>query len=266
MTQKEVLGSIILAAGKGTRMNSPLPKVLHPVAGRPMLSWVIDAVQGAGVQKICLILGGELELFRDILNSQAGRITVAEQQERRGTGDAVASAAGSIQGVVKPPYFKGRHVSGEPFSCDWVLICTGDAPNLRANTLQKFTEFANSQSADLAVIGMIHPNPYGYGRLVQDSSGDLVKIVEEKDADDELRKINVCNSGVILARTKILFELLAQVKPVNRQNEYYLTDIFGLARKDGLKTAVFKTPSWQEFEGINDPIQLKRVEELILAR
>jgi bifunctional UDP-N-acetylglucosamine pyrophosphorylase/glucosamine-1-phosphate N-acetyltransferase len=266
MTQKEVLGSIILAAGKGTRMNSPLPKVLHPVAGRPMLSWVIDAVQGAGVEQICLILGGELELFKDIILSQQGRVAVAEQKERRGTGDAVASAAESIEGVVKPPYFSGRHVSGSPFKCERVLICTGDIPNLRAKTLQEFTEFAHQHSADLAVIGMIHPNPFGYGRLVQDSADNLVKIVEEKDADEELRKINVCNSGVILTRTKILFELLAEIKPNNKQSEYYLTDIFGLARQRGLRTAVFKTPKWQEFEGINDPAQLKRVEELILAR
>jgi bifunctional UDP-N-acetylglucosamine pyrophosphorylase/glucosamine-1-phosphate N-acetyltransferase len=266
MAHKNSLAAVVLAAGKGTRMNSSLPKVLHQVAGKSMLDWVLDAVESVGATSICLVLGGDLTAFDPLLARRPGRLTVAVQKDRRGTADAVASTAESFADVPKPPYFNGEHRLGDRIVADWVLICTGDAPNINPATLARFIGEAHAAGAELAVVGMIHPKPTGYGRLIVDEQGFLQRIVEEKDADERTKRIDLCNSGVILAKTQTLFELLCHVGTTNAQKEYYLTDVFGLAHQRQIRTYVFRTANWQEFEGVNDMQQLKHVEQLILER
>jgi len=147
-----------------------------------------------------------------------------------------------------------------------VLICAGDVPNMNGNTLKEFVEDARRRAADLSVLGMRHVTPFGYGRIVADQNGNFVKIVEEKDASEDEKKITLCNSGVIYGRTKALFECLGKLTTNNKQGEYYLTDIFQIGRQSGKKVTAFETSDWQQFEGVNDPDQLARVERLILSR
>jgi len=256
--EERVVG-IVLAAGKGTRMKSALPKVLHPVAGRPMLTRVLDALTGAGIGQVCVMLGRELEPFADFI-AENPSLTVAVQSEARGTGDAVASAAFALVGVQKPSYALGRLHAGPPIQGGRVLICAGDTPALDPQVLREFLAACAERSADIAVLGAEFPDPTGLGRIVRGQDGTLERIVEERDATPVERTLRLCNTGVIAARTDVLFQLLAALKPENSQNEYYLTDCFGLARARGSAPYVHVTNSWQGFAGINDRPQLAALE------
>jgi bifunctional UDP-N-acetylglucosamine pyrophosphorylase/glucosamine-1-phosphate N-acetyltransferase len=146
-----------------------------------------------------------------------------------------------------------------------VLLMAGDVPAVNPLSLKDFVDSSLSAKAPLSVLGMEVPEPRGYGRLV--SNGDeLVKIVEEKDADDETRRITVVSSGVIFAETKLLFELLAELRPNNAQKEFYLTDTIGLCHARGQRPRFYVAKDWQYFSGINDRQQLASVEALIIRR
>lgn len=263
MSASEHISAIVLAAGKGTRMKSNLPKVLHSIAGRPMVSWALKAVRDAGMKDISLVLGPDTSRFADFLKSQP-QLRVAIQHQQLGTGDAVASAASVFTDAAIPAYTKGELRSGEKIQSEWVMVVTGDTPAVRALTLKNFAEQVIKSGKSLGVLGMNAPDPRGYGRLLRDSKGGLLRIVEERDADSETKKITLCNSGIIMARTKKLFELLTQISPNNSQNEYYLTDVFGLASRNGETAFVFDQGEAQEFAGVNDRIQLETMERWIL--
>ncbi len=265
MANSREVCAIVLAAGKGTRMKSPLPKVLHEIAGRPMLTWVIQALRAAGVHTSVAVVGGDLQPFQSVL-AEYPDLVICEQKQRRGTADAVAAAWVAFAGVTRPVYADGAILRGEPVSADYVIVCNGDAPNLNPSTIRAFCDSMVARNVDLAVIGMRHPRPFGYGRIVQDDEGNLTKIVEEKDADEATRRIDLCNSGVVLGRTGVLFDLLGQVTTNNSQNEYYLTDCFALAQKHGKSVQVYETADWQGFEGINDPQQLAALSQIMQGR
>lgn len=258
------IAAIILAAGKGMRMKSSVPKVLHEVCGLPMVGWVLRSLEQSGISDSCLILNDELEPFAPLLAAFKGT-SVAIQQNRLGTGDAAASAAWSFKDVVVPGYAAGRHHQGPVINSEYVLICAGDIPAVDAGEYQKFLKFCYEENVDLAVLGMNVPDPTGYGRLVLDGN-ILTKIVEEKDASAEIKKIRVCNTGILFFKTKVLFELLSRLTTENAQKEYYLTDCIGLARARGLICKASVSENYPLFQGVNDRIQLASIEGLINRR
>jgi bifunctional UDP-N-acetylglucosamine pyrophosphorylase/glucosamine-1-phosphate N-acetyltransferase len=258
------ISSIVLAAGKGTRMKSVRPKVLHTLAGRPMLGWVVDALAKAGVDHGTVVLSDELDSFEPFLAAHP-KLNVAIQEARQGTGDAVAAAAFAHADVERPPFARGRLHRGSKLSSKAVVICAGDTPALDPTTLARFIEECSASNAAVGVLGMRVPDPKGYGRCVT-QDGQLLAIVEERDATPEQRRIDVCNSGVIWARTAELFRVLGTLTPSNAQAEYYLTDCVAMARKAGLATTVVITDDWESFAGVNDRRQLAEVETVLVRR
>lgn len=256
--------AIVLAAGKGTRMYSAVPKVLHPVAGRPMVRWVLDALRGAGVGQTCLVLSEERQGFEDFLGAEKD-LTVAVQKNRLGTGDAVAAAAWSFAGVTPAPYAAGQALSGPKIQSDFVLVATADTPAITQGEIRTFLEALQKSGHGLGVLGMRVPDPKGYGRMVS-RGPELLAIVEEKDADAETKKIDVCNTGYIACETALLFGLLHELKPDNSQKEYYLTDVVKHARARGLKPFMHVAAEYRDFAGINDRAQLADVEHWLIKR
>jgi len=256
--------AIILAAGKGTRMKSKTPKVLLNVCGVPVLEWVLRGLKKSGVTDSCLIISDETLPFKDILAANPG-LSVAIQKNRLGTGDAVASAAWSFANVKIPSYAAGSHQHGNVLSSEYVLICAGDVPAPEPDEYQSFLQFCFEKNADVAVLGMEVPDPKGYGRLVT-AGESLLRIVEEKDADEEIKKITACNTGILFFKTTVLFELLGQLTTNNAQKEYYLTDCIEKARASGLVCWTLVSKNYKVFQGVNDRDQLSAVENLINQR
>lgn len=263
MNASDSMSAIVLAAGKGTRMKSTTPKVLHPLAGRPMVSWALKAVKDAGFQHVSLVLGPDTSRYESFLKNHP-QVNVAIQHHQKGTGDAVASAAAAFEGVTVPSYTHGELRFGVKLRSEWVMVVTGDTPAIQWATLKNFADQLIKSGKSLGVLGMNASDPRGYGRLVRDAKGGLVRIVEERDADPETKKITLCNSGIIMGRTNRIFELLANIAPNNSQNEYYLTDIFGLAARAGEPAFVFDQGEAQEFAGVNDRAQLEAMERWLL--
>ncbi|MDT0574813.1 bifunctional UDP-N-acetylglucosamine diphosphorylase/glucosamine-1-phosphate N-acetyltransferase GlmU [Croceicoccus sp. F390] len=238
MTQ---LATIILAAGRGTRMHSALHKVLHPIAGRPMILHLMDRAAVLSPQRTVLIVGDGAQQVRDVLGKE---VEYAVQDRQLGTGHAVSQARDML-----------RDFSGD------VLVLYGDVPFVRADTLTRLRKrlHAPDQPA-VAVLGFRPADTRGYGRIIADGAGHIEQMVEHKDADDAQRACTLCNSGVLAARATDLFALLDRIGNDNAQGEYYLTDIVNLATSDGRACAVVETADAAEVAGINDRAELARAE------
>jgi len=240
MTKK--LGCIILAAGKGTRMKSALPKPLHEVAGRAMVQHVIAAAEALNPDKVVVVIGPDMEQMAEAVRPHA----TALQQTVNGTGGAALAAAAHFKG------FEGD-----------ILIMYGDTPLVSTATLQKMTDIRRQFPAiGLTFAGMRVTTANTYGRMVMDGDGTLQKIVEFKDASAEEKNITLCNGGIVCADGTKLFQWLAQVGNNNSQNEYYLTDLPAIARKDNRQTHVVEVPA-EEMEGINSRVDLANIEKLL---
>ena len=235
--------AIILAAGKGTRMKSRLPKVLHPLASRPMVLHVLDAARRARFARAVVVVGPGMEA---VARAVAPAETVV-QAEQLGTGHAVLQARDALKG------FAGEAV-----------VLFGDTPLLTAATIKR-TLAALRRGASVAVLGFEPKDPAAYGRLVLAKDGALERIVEFKDASPAERAIRLCNSGVLAANARLLFELLSKVKNDNAKGEYYLTDVVGLARARGLRCAVARADE-AELMGVNARVELAEAEAAIQAR
>ena len=236
---------IILAAGKGTRMNSELPKVLHPIAGDPMLVHAMAA--GATLEPVhtVIVAGHGAEEVTAAAQDYDETATVVVQSEQLGTAHAVAQARDALSG------FDGT-----------AIVLYGDTPFVSSETLEEMMSAA--EGADVVVLGFEAADPERYGRLVMDGTS-LERIVEFKDASEEERAITLCNSGVIACNATLLFDLIDAVDNENASGEYYLTDIVGLARSRGLKaTAV--TCDEAETLGVNSRAQLAEAEAAFQAR
>ena len=233
------LSIIILAAGKGTRMKSDLPKVMHKVAGREMLNMVIDEAQKLQPQNISIVVSEDFAVFEDYVIDQhpAAKISFALQKVRKGTADAVKTG---LKNFKKPV---------ENF-----LILYGDTPLIHEKTLRAMLEKINDGNA-LCVLGFDAKEDNAYGRLVVDVNGNLEKIIEFKDANAKERKISLCNSGVVAVQGTWLDKLLSQVKSNNAAGEFYLTDIVGIACHQGLKCGFIKTDE-HEVLGVNSRFEL----------
>jgi bifunctional UDP-N-acetylglucosamine pyrophosphorylase/glucosamine-1-phosphate N-acetyltransferase len=236
---------VILAAGKGTRMNSDLPKVLHPLAGAPLLVHAMRAGESLAPSHTVIVAGHEIEAVRRAALSYDPAVTVVEQSEQSGTAHAAAQAQQALAG------FEGT-----------VIILFGDTPFVRPETLERMIDAKKHH--DVVVLGFEAEDPARYGRLVM--QGDtLERIVEFKDADDDQRAIRLCNSGVLACGAPLLFDLIGSVGNDNAASEYYLTDVVGLARDRGLSATVV-TCDESETLGINTRAELASAEAAFQTR
>jgi bifunctional UDP-N-acetylglucosamine pyrophosphorylase/glucosamine-1-phosphate N-acetyltransferase len=236
---------VILAAGQGTRMNSDLPKVLHQIAGAPMLVHAIRAGEPLEPSRIVVVTGhGGEAVGKAALDYQPGT-EIAFQDQQLGTAHAVAQARDALKG------FEGD-----------VIVLYGDTPFIRPETLEQMQ--AARAAHDVVVLGFEAADPGRYGRLVMDGQ-NLVRIVEFKDATEEERRITLCNSGVVAANADVLFDLIDGVSNENASGEYYLTDIVGLARSRGMSAGTV-TCAEAETMGVNSRAELTVAEGLFQAR
>ncbi|MBY0583403.1 MAG: bifunctional UDP-N-acetylglucosamine diphosphorylase/glucosamine-1-phosphate N-acetyltransferase GlmU [Sphingomonas sp.] len=241
MTQHSPIAAIILAAGKGSRMKSDLHKVLHPIAARPMLLHLIDAVQTLSPDRIVVVTGAG----RDQVEKAVAPLGIgtALQAEQLGTGHAVLQARDSLAG------FDGD-----------VLILYGDVPLISATTMQRMIDRLHAPDAPATVVLGFRPaDPAAYGRIIADADGRIGKMVEYKDASPDERAVTLCNSGLMAARAADLFALLARVGNDNAAGEYYLPDVVMLAASDGRPSAVIETDA-DEVAGVNSRAELAGVE------
>ncbi len=236
--------AIILAAGKGTRMKSNRCKVLHEVAGRPMIAYVLDSARAAGINEVCLVVGHQADSVKERVGSQDIRFALQEPQ--LGTGHAVDAARDFFTD------FDGN-----------VLILCGDIPLVKSSTLRSMMDFHESGNGQLTVMTAVVENPHGYGRIRKSESGFIKRVVEERDADDELRRINEINAGVYIVDSRLLFDLLGRLKPNNAQGEYYLTDIIHEADSDGVTVHAFRVNDFSEASGVNSRADLAYVAKRI---
>ena len=231
------LDIVILAAGQGTRMRSALPKVLHPVAGKPMLGHVIETARALSPRKIHVVIGHGAELVRERL--AADDIDFVLQAEQLGTGHAVAQALPALQ-------------------AEKVLILYGDVPLTKVETLTRLLEQASDSQLGLLTVNLADPT--GYGRIVRDANGVVQAIVEHKDASDAQRAIREGNTGILAVPGKRLGDWLGRLSNSNAQGEYYLTDVIAMAVADGLVVATETAQDEMEVLGANDRIQLSQLE------
>lgn len=229
---------VILAAGQGSRMKSSLPKVLHPIGGKPLAQHVIDTALRLQADRIHLVIGHGADQVRSTLKGDHLQWAVQEQQ--LGTGHAVAQALPNIP------------------DGGTVLILYGDVPLTRDTTLQEL--LAVAEAGNLGVITVTLDNPTGYGRIVRDGEGRVVAIVEHKDASAEQLAIQEVNTGIMAAPAQLLKRWLPQLSNQNAQGEYYLTDIIAMAVQDGVAVQAVQPQSEQEVMGVNNRSQLAELE------
>ncbi|MDD2853637.1 MAG: bifunctional UDP-N-acetylglucosamine diphosphorylase/glucosamine-1-phosphate N-acetyltransferase GlmU [Desulfuromonadaceae bacterium] len=242
------LASVVLAAGKGTRMKSHLIKVLHPVAGIPMITWPVTAAREAGSETIVLVIGHQANAVQGVFRG-APDIRCAMQEEQLGTGHAVSCALDALAG------FNGT-----------VLILCGDTPLLRAETLKSMLAFHHDNQAAVTVLTAFMDNPYGYGRVIRDASGRVSRIVEQKDANQEEREIREINSGIYCMDSGFLFGNIRGISNNNAQGEYYLTDLLAIAVAQGLTCLALPTGDADEIMGVNDRAQLAEAARILRNR
>ncbi len=233
--------AVVLAAGKGTRMNSEAPKVLHEIAGRAMIEHVLAALEELSPAQVVMVVGEG----REALESRLGaRVAFAVQAEQHGTGHAVRQAEGLLEG----------------FSGD-VLVLFGDVPFVRAATMRAMLERLHGEDAPAAVVLGFEPDdPLQYGRVIADEAGRILRMVEWKDARPEERACRLCNSGVLAARADNLFALLARVGNDNAQGEYYLPEIVNIALADGRPCVAIRAEDPSEVAGVNSRAELAAAE------
>ncbi|SJZ82491.1 UDP-N-acetylglucosamine pyrophosphorylase [Cetobacterium ceti] len=238
------LKTLILAAGKGTRMKSDLPKVLHKVNGIPMIKKILDICKGIGSEENILILGHKRELILEEL----GEVEYVLQEEQLGTAHAI------MQGEKKLKDFQGD-----------VMILCGDTPLLTEETLRKLYIHHKSTNAVATILTSEYDNPFGYGRIVK-KDGQVVGIIEEKEASEEIKAIKEVNAGVYCFNSKELFEALSKVNNNNEKGEYYLTDVIGINVAEGKKVECFKLEDNREILGVNSKVELSLAGEILRER
>lgn len=244
------LAAVILAAGLGKRMKSPeKPKVMFEICGRPMIQYVVELALGVNADKIIPIVGHHRELVINLLDSiYPGKgIEYAIQEEQNGTGHAVMQTESLL-----------KDFDGE------VLILSGDVPLLKLETLEALIDEHFTNNNDATLLTTVFKNSFGYGRIVRDENNNFLKIVEEKDASEEERKIKEINPAIYILNRKLLFDSLKKVTPNNSQKEYYLTDIFQFIPKEKIGTVI--TNDELEVTGVNSIEQLAEMENALVSK
>lgn len=240
--------AVILAAGKGTRMKSDLPKVIHKALGKPMVQYSIEAANAAGAElsDICLVVGHKADLVRETVGEQ---VNYRLQKEQLGTGHAVKCAQDFIG------------------TDGMTMVLCGDTPLITGKTLSSLVEAHVRDHNAITVLTAKVDDPAGYGRIIKDEKGDFVKIVEQKDASPEEQKVNEINSGMYLFDSAALNQALSKLNSNNAQGEYYLTDTIEIVKNAGLgRVATVVVEDSDEIKGVNSPEQLKEAEEILSRR
>lgn len=233
-----MLDIIVLAAGKGTRMRSELPKVLHPIGGKPLVQHVVDTARQVGGEKIMIVVGHGAEAVEQKMT--AADVSFVLQAEQLGTGHAVQQALPELREDAT------------------VLILYGDVPLTRVDTLQKLVAGVNDQQMGLLTVNL--PDPTGYGRILRDDNNRVTAIVEHKDASEAERAVKEVNTGIMAVSAKHLRSWLPQLTNNNAQGEYYLTDLIALAVANGVAIEVQQPDAAEEVEGINNRQQQAALE------
>ncbi|MFO7639317.1 MAG: NTP transferase domain-containing protein [bacterium] len=238
--------AVILAAGRSRRMSASVPKVLLPLAGRPVLSHVIESARGGGATRVIVVIGPGHEAVREAYGGEP--LEYAVQREPRGTADALLAC---------------RQMLGAGEDC--VVLC-GDAPLVRTATVRRLWQSRREHGAVIAVLTAVLPDPHGYGRVVRGPGVSIEEIVEERDADEETRRIREVNSGAYSFTWIDVLPVLEAIEPSPVSGEYYLTEMVRGVRRVGGLVAAVTADSADEVMGINTPGQLAAVEAALAAR
>jgi bifunctional UDP-N-acetylglucosamine pyrophosphorylase/glucosamine-1-phosphate N-acetyltransferase len=233
---------VILAAGMGKRMQSALPKVLHPLAGKPLLSHVIDTAKSLSASRLCVIYGHGGAAVLELLSKRADKVATALQEPQLGTGHAVMQALPELDESVP------------------TLVLYGDVPLTTAASLQALVDVAGQDK--LGILTVVQDDPFGLGRIIRDDKGQIVRIVEQKDATEAERAIQEINSGIMVIPTRPLKQWLAALSNNNAQGEYYLTDIVAAAVRDGVPVVSAQPGAQWEVAGVNSKVQLAELERI----
>ena len=240
--------AVILAAGKGTRMKSDLPKVLHEVCGRPMLQYVLDAARGAGAERLIVVVGHRADLVKESLAGESD-VAYALQEVQKGTGHAVMMCGDLLKGHAGP-----------------VLVLAGDTPLLRSQSLTAVLDEQQSKRAACVIATATTAANKGLGRIVRGAGGEFLRIVEDKDATPAEAAIREINTGCYAFDCEALFDALSKIKPNNRQGEYYLTDCAGILKHEGRTVIAADRLDIIEALGVNTRVQLAEVGRVIQTR
>ena len=237
---------VIMAGGKGKRMKSDLPKVLHEIAGRPILNYIFDTINQLNLKKTIMIVGYQGEKVRELIGSD---IEYAEQSEQLGTAHAVLQSKKLLE------LFTGN-----------ILILSGDVPFLKVNTLRKFLRYHQRNQYSCSLISAILENPRGYGRVIRNKKGEIREIIEEADLNGNEKEIKEVNAGIYCFEKNKLFQILEKITPNNKQNEYYLTDAVKILLEEGLKVGNIILEDHTEMSGINTRMDLVEASKKINQR
>jgi bifunctional UDP-N-acetylglucosamine pyrophosphorylase/glucosamine-1-phosphate N-acetyltransferase/UDP-N-acetylglucosamine pyrophosphorylase len=246
----EAPAAIILAAGKGTRMKSDLPKVLHPVCGRPMVRWVVDACRSAGCESILLVVGHQAERVREAFAGDDADLTFIEQAEQLGTGHAALCCRDALAGRGDQP----------------VLVLAGDGPLIRAETLRTLLETHVAENAEMTLATCLMADAGAHGRILRDEKGELTGIVEYADADEAQRNLREANVSVYCFGAESLRQVAGRIDNDNRKGEYYITDALALLLSDGRRVSAVAAVPEEQVRSINTPEELREVERMLAAR
>ena len=239
--------AIILAAGEGTRMKSSIPKVLHPICGRPMIEYLIDAMNSIGIKNIIIVVGHKAGLVRERLRG----VKFVKQEQLLGTGDAVS---------------KTKKILSNYKRLDSVLVSYGDVPLLRPATLKKIIERHLSTHSGCTLLTSRLKNPTGYGRILRSDKDKIIKIIEEQETSIYEKVIEEINVGVYCFNKDILFKALEKIRPDNKKREYYLTDTIEVMMKQNAEIDSVSTDEPKEFLGINTRNDLIEAEQIVRRR
>lgn len=240
--------AVILAAGKGTRMKSELPKVIHKALGKPMVEYSIEAAveAGADMSDVCLVVGHKADMVKDVVGEG---VTYVLQEEQLGTGHAVKCAKEFIG------------------TDGLTMVLCGDTPLITGATLKTLVDTHIAENNAITVLTAKVDDPTGYGRIIKDEDGNFIKIVEQKDASEEEQKVNEINSGMYLFDSDILSRTLDMIDNNNAQGEYYLTDTIEIVKNKNLgRVATVVVKDANEIKGVNSPEQLKEAEDILMQR
>jgi len=247
-SMKNDVAVIILAAGMGTRMKSTKAKVLHEVLGKPMILYVVETAKKVAGNDVILVIGNQADKVRRLVSEKA-KARYAYQDKQLGTGHAVSCALSLI-----PDY------------CEEVVILCGDVPLLTAETVMQLVDDHVKAKRDISLLAVEKDNPKGYGRVLYDDKGHVLKIVEEADANKEQKQIKMINTGIYCVRKNFLVDTVGKIKSNNAQGEFYLTDLIEMGNKAKKLVGALVGNDDKEFFGINSKKDLKEAERMMKNR